>query len=101
MPAIIPHLKQCKSSIKFCPFNWYFSATSTMRPGQCFAIYLTSGPSIKGICSHGEGGFISVVDIFRAREGEFFKCGLPHFLARKTSDFSKFMECSHGQGGGV
>jgi len=29
----------------------------------------------------------------------FFKCGRPHFLAQKTSDFLKFMMCLHGQGG--
>jgi len=28
----------------------------------------------------------------------FFRCGRPHFLAQKTSDFSKFMVCSHEQG---
>jgi len=28
----------------------------------------------------------------------FFRCGRPHFLVQKTSDFSKFMMCPHGQG---
>jgi len=29
----------------------------------------------------------------------FFRCGRPHFLAHLTSDFSKFMVYTHGQGG--
>jgi len=32
-------------------------------------------------------------------QGEFFRCGRPQFLEQKTSDFSKFMVCPHGQGG--
>jgi len=28
----------------------------------------------------------------------FFRCGRPHFLVQKTSDFSKFMVYPHGQG---
>jgi len=30
----------------------------------------------------------------------FFRCGRPHFLVQKTSDFSKFMVCPLRQGGG-
>jgi len=30
----------------------------------------------------------------------FFRCGRPHFLAQKTSDFSKCVVCPHGQGEG-
>jgi len=30
----------------------------------------------------------------------FFRCGRPHFLAQKTSDFLKFMVCPRGKGGG-
>jgi len=37
---------------------------------------------------------LSSADIFR-----FFGCGRPNFLAQKTSEFSKFMVCQHGQGG--
>jgi len=29
--------------------------------------------------------------------GGFFSYGRPHFLARKTSDFSKFMICPHDE----
>jgi len=38
------------------------------------------------------------VRIFFGQEGRrFFKCKRPHFLARKTSDFSKFMVYPLGQ----
>jgi len=30
----------------------------------------------------------------------FFRCGRPHFFGAKASNFSKFMACPHGQGGG-
>jgi len=30
----------------------------------------------------------------------FFRCGRPHFLVQKTSDFSKIMACPHGHGEG-
>jgi len=34
------------------------------------------------------------------KEGEgSFRSGRPHFFCNKTSDFSKFMVCPHGQGG--
>jgi len=42
---------------------------------------------------------MSSADILRTRERVFFRCGRPHFLEKKTSDFSKFMVCPHGQGG--
>jgi len=32
-------------------------------------------------------------------QGRFFRYGRPHFLVQKTSNFSKFMLCPHGQGG--
>jgi len=32
------------------------------------------------------------------RVRRFFRCGRPHFLVQKTSNFSKFMSCPHGQG---
>jgi len=43
------------------------------------------GPSVKDVRPQGRGGF--------------FRCGRPHILMQKTSDFSKFMVCPHGQGG--
>jgi len=35
--------------------------------------------------------------ILRTRGG-VFRCERPHFLVQKTSNFSKFMMCSHEQG---
>jgi len=40
----------------------------------------------------GEGGLSS------ADKGGFFRCGRPHVLVQKTSDFLKFMVCPHRQG---
>jgi len=54
----------------------------------------SEGPSTKDVRS--QGG-LSRADIFRKRG--FFRCGRPHFLAQKISDFLKFMVCQHGQGG--
>jgi len=46
------------------------------------------------------GGGLSSTDIFRSRGKEgFFSCGHPHFLAKKTSDFSKSTVYPHRQGG--
>jgi len=42
------------------------------------------------------GWGLSIAEFFG--QGGFFKCGRPHFLMQKTSDFSKFMVCPHGQG---
>jgi len=36
----------------------------------------------------------------RTRGREFFRCGRPHILVRKTSDSSNFMMCPHGEEGG-
>jgi len=55
---------------------------------------IDKGPSIKDVRSPGG---LSNADIFR--QGSFFRRGRLHFLVRKTSDFSKFMECPHDQGG--
>jgi len=33
--------------------------------------------------------------------GGFFKCGRPHFSAQKTSNFLKFMVCTHDKGEGL
>jgi len=54
------------------------------------------GPSIKNVRSQGGGGLLSSADILRTRG--FIKCGRPHFLAQKTSNFSELMVCPHGQG---
>jgi len=35
----------------------------------------------------------------QGEEGWFFRCGRPHFFVQKTSEFSKFMVCTHGTGG--
>jgi len=40
------------------------------------------------------------VYIFRTWGRGFFRCGCPHFLVQKNSDFSKFLVCPHGQEGG-
>jgi len=37
---------------------------------------------------------------FGQRRKGFFRCGRPHFFGAKTSDFSKFIVCPHGQGVG-
>jgi len=42
---------------------------------------------------------LSCADILRTRGEGVFRCGRLHFLAKKTSDFSKFMVCPHGQRG--
>jgi len=34
-----------------------------------------------------------------ADKREFFRCGRPHILVTKTSDFSKFMACQHEKRG--
>jgi len=47
----------------------------------------------------GEEGGLSSADILRTRGRWFFRCGRPHFLAQKTSNFLKFMVYLHGQGG--
>jgi len=54
------------------------------------------GPSIKKVRS--QGG-LSSADILQTRWRGFFKCGRLHFLAQKTSEFSIFLVCPHGQGG--
>jgi len=43
---------------------------------------------------------VSSADILRIRRRGFFRRGHPHYLVQKTSDFSKFMMCPHGQGEG-
>jgi len=40
-----------------------------------------------------------VLTFFGQRGREPFLCGRQHFLVQKSSKFSKFMVCSHGQGG--
>jgi len=46
-----------------------------------------------------EGNFVQYWHFADKGGGGFFRCGRPHFLAQKTSDFSKFMMCPHGQEG--
>jgi len=64
---------------------------------RCLAVVVNTnsrkGPSIKDVCSQGEG-------LVQCRHfvSKGFRCGRPHFLVQKTSDFSKFMLCPHGQG---
>jgi len=41
----------------------------------------------------------SIKDVRSQWGGGFFRCGRPHFLVQKGSDFSKFMVCPHGQEG--
>jgi len=41
------------------------------------------------------GGFVQC-----GQGGGFFRYGRPHFLEQKTSEFSKFLVCPHGQEGG-
>jgi len=56
-------------------------------------------PKIKDVRTQGKEGLPSA-SILRITHGEgFFRCGRPHFLMQKTSDFSKFMVCPYGQGG--
>jgi len=51
------------------------------------------GPSIKDVRS--QRGVVQC-----GQEGRrFFRCGHPHFLGQKISDFLKFMVCPHGQEG--
>jgi len=46
------------------------------------------------------GERVCLVLIFFGQRGRgFFKCGHPHVLVQKTTIFSKFMVCPHGQGG--
>jgi len=54
------------------------------------------GPSIKDVRSQEEG--VCPVRTFNG-QGDFFRCGRPHFFAQKNPDISKFMVCPHGQGG--
>jgi len=42
--------------------------------------------------------FVQCGHFMKKGEG-IFRCGRPHLLMQKTSDFSKFMVCPHGQGG--
>jgi len=44
-----------------------------------------------------QSGGICLVRTFCGQGGGFFRCGRLHFLVQKTSDFSKFMVCPHGQ----
>jgi len=43
-------------------------------------------------------GFVQCGHFADKEEGGFFRCGRPHFLAQKASDFYKFIVCPHGQG---
>jgi len=45
------------------------------------------------------GRGLSSADIFQTRGEGFFRCGRPHFLAKKPSKFLKFMVRPHGQRG--
>jgi len=40
------------------------------------------------------------VRTFFGQGGGYFRSGRPHFLVQKTSNFSKFIVYSHGQGRG-
>jgi len=51
--------------------------------------------SIKYVCSQGGRRFVRCRHF--ADKG-VFRCGSPHFLVQKASDFSKFTVCPHGQG---
>jgi len=59
--------------------------------------HLYKGPCIKNVRSQEGEGFVQCGH-FSDKRG-FFRCGRPHFLVQKTSDFLKFMVCPHGQGG--
>jgi len=45
-----------------------------------------------------QSGGLSSVDVLRTRGEGFLRCGRPRFLLQKTSEFSNFMVCPHGQG---
>jgi len=54
---------------------------------------MVKGLSIKDVRSQGE--FVQCGHF--SDKGSFFKCERPHFLVQKSSNFSKFMVCPHGQ----
>jgi len=66
--------------------------TAGLRP--CYTS--NKGPSIKDIRSQAGGG--KEICQVRTRERGFFRCVRPHYLARKSPDFSKFIVCLHRQG---
>jgi len=56
--------------------------------------------SIKDVRSQGDGsGCLSIADIFRTRG--FLQMRTSALFGVKTSNFWKFMVCSHGQGEGI
>jgi len=71
-------------------------AVNPVVPGKRFYNVFSKELSEKYIRSHGERD-LSSVDILQTRG--IFRCGRPHFLVQKTSDFSKFMVCLHRQEG--
>jgi len=49
---------------------------------------------VRIVRSQGGSGFV-----VQCGQGEFFRCGRPRFLEQKTSLFSKYVVCPHGQEG--
>jgi len=63
-------------------------------------LVLKRRPSLKDVhTQRGREKSLSSADICEqgSKDKGFFRCGRPHFLVQKTSDFSKFMVCLHGR----
>jgi len=81
---------------KFCQPSTRHPARAALAK-QRNSLFSRNGSSIKDVRTQGKERFVQCGN-FADKEG-FLQMRMSHFLAKKTSDFSKFMVCPHGQEG--
>jgi len=75
----------------------WFMQICKMESFSCCTMHVKLLVKIKDVRSQRGGGFVQCGHFANKGEEGFFRCGHLPFLAKKTSDFSKFMVCQQGR----